>query len=363
MGNKLIISVIIPIYNAEKYIRRSVESVLCQMDGRIELILINDGSTDNTGVICDEYGMKNPLIRVVHKVNGGACSARNAGIAVATGEYIAFMDVDDYLEPNALSEIIKVIRVHRPDCIDFGWKYVNRFGDMTSNLHKLPKNILLGEEVLRDTIIPPLLHLCKNDDHFIYEFLWNKVYRRDVIESNSVFFDEGRRTWEDRLFIAQYLKYCRNYYSMNLCFYHYIYAEGSLSQQYSMDYFRIILASFREYLRLYGDEYDFDTQYVNNHWCHAIENVIFRSLEQTQNREDIKCNIIDTLHEEQVVYWYANRMPQDAFEKKVSALVVAGKAEEALRGYEKRLAQKRRHQTVSSVKNLIKRGLRKIMGR
>lgn len=363
MDHRLVVSVVIPVYNAEKYIERAIESVLCQLNGQVELILVDDGAHDSSGKICDAYAVKHRDIHVIHKVNGGSSSARNAGMAVAKGEYIAFMDADDYLEPETCQELIKVIEAYRPDCIDFGWKYVSCTGEISNNLHKLPKGVLLGDDVLRNTILPPLLHLCADNGCLIYEFTWNKVYRREIIKSKSVSFDEGRRTWEDRIFVATYLKYCHNYYSMNECFYNYVYAPGSLSQQYSLDLFRIILVSFQQYVQLYGDEYDFDTQYVNNHWCCAIESMIVRSLDQTQDVEVIKSNILNTLRQEQVIHWFANRTPENEFEKQVSALVVAGKVEEALRGYEKEMVRKRRRQTASDIKGLIKRGVRKIVRR
>lgn len=363
MNERLVISVIVPVYNGEKYIHRAVENVLCQMNGQVELILVDDGSTDRSSEICDEYASKFQDVSVVHKINGGLSSARNAGMKVARGKYISFLDVDDYIDKDMCDKLMDVIAAHSPDIIDFGWKYVSSCGEISSNLHKLPKNILLDNDVLRNTILPPLLNLCRDNDHFIYEFSVNKVYRRDIIEKHSVSFDEKRRIWEDRIFLAQYLKYCRNYYCMDRCFYNYVDIPGSLSRQYSMDFFRIILENYRQYLRMYADEYDFDTQYVNSYWCRAIENMIFRSLEQTENMEAIKRNILDILRDEQVIQWYTKRMSENAFEQRVRDLIIAGKIEEAMHSYKKRLAQKRRHQRVANVKNLVKRGMRRIIAR
>lgn len=367
MDSNIMISVIIPVYNAEKTIRRAIDSVLCQMHGEVELVLVNDGSKDGSGAICDEYSRNHPEVQVVHKVNGGLATARNAGLAVATGEYITFLDADDYLAANTCEEISKVIRGHHPDCIDFGWSYVNEEGAAAENSHKLQKNVLLGNDILRSLILPPLLHLNDDKDHFIYNFSCMKVYRRQIIEEHSVRFDESRRFWEDRSFVCLYLKYCRNYYSMDQCFYYYVYTEGSLSQQYSPEFFRITLVSFEQNLEVFGDEFDFDTPFVNRYWCGAIENLIYLSLEQTENRDAIRQNIIDTLRNERVIHWYANRQPQDHFEEKVRELVTSGNPEEALRAYEEKAAQKRRQQTDRNFKIRMKRGLqsvlRKITGR
>ena len=367
MDNKLIISVVIPVYNAQGVVRRAVESILPQMNGRVELILVDDGSTDNSGAVCDEYSKNHEQVKVVHKVNGGLSSARNAGMRAAEGEYIVFLDADDYLTRNACEELEKVIREHHPDCIDFGWNYVNGAGEITPNLHKVPKNVLLGNDVLRDMILPPLLHLNQDDEHFIYDFACMKVFRRRIIEENAVSFNEKQRIWEDRPFVCHYLKYCRNYYSMDRCLYYYVFTEGSLGQRYSLDFFRIMLTSFRFYRKLYADEFDFDTPFVNHYWCHAIENMIYRSLEQKQNRDAITENILSTLRDAQVVHWYSECPPQDAFEKKVWGLVVAGEVEAALRLYKKKASQKRGQKALRNcgirIKNGLKSVIRKLLGK
>lgn len=363
MDKKLIISVVIPVYNAESVVHRAVESILPQMNGQVELILVDDGSKDNSGAICDEYSKNHSQVKVVHKVNGGLSSARNAGMAVAQGEYIVFLDADDYLAPNACEELSKVICEHHPDCIDFGWNYVYWTGEITPNLHKVPKNVLLGNDVLRNLILPPLLHLNGDEEHFIYDFACMKVFRRRIIEENAVSFNEKQRIWEDRPFVCHYLKYCRNFYSMDQCLYYYVFTEGSLGQRYSLDFFKIMLTSFQFYRQLYADEFEFDTPFVNHYWCHAIENMIYRSLEQKQNRETIKENILSTLRDAQVIEWYTKCPPQNAFETKVNALVVAGDAEAALQVYKKKASQKRRRKALLNCKTRMKNGLRGMLRR
>lgn len=363
MEKELVISVVVPIYNAEKFVRRAVESVLCQMDGRIELILVDDGSRDTSGSICDEYSERCPLVRTVHKVNGGLSSARNAGMAVAQGEYIVFLDADDYLDPNTCEELIKVIREQHPDCIEYGWKYICSTGDIATNRHKVPKGILLDKTTLHDMILPPLLNLCKDDDHFIHEFVWNKVYRREILETHSIRFDEGRRIWEDRPFVAHYLRYCDNLYSIQACLYNYVDIAGSLSRHYSLEFFDIILANYRHYKGLYEDQYDFDTVYVNNYWCHAIENMISLSLKQKKHWREIEPIILKTLKDEQVIHWFAKRVPGNEFERKTSDLVTSGKTEEALRCYKKPAKKAHRRNAVINLKKRMVLALHKMLGR
>ena len=94
------ISVIVPVYNVERYIRQCVESILEQTYADLEIILVDDGSTDGSGSICDEYKLKDNRVVVIHKCNGGLSEARNAGLDIARGEYIGFVDSDDYIEPD-----------------------------------------------------------------------------------------------------------------------------------------------------------------------------------------------------------------------------------------------------------------------
>lgn len=335
MEKKIVISVIIPVYNAQEFIDRAVESVLCQMDGSIELILVDDGSKDRSGEICDEYAKNYDNVRVIHKENGGLSSARNAGISAASGEYLSFLDADDYLDPDTCETVKTVITSYHPDLIDFGWRYINNGEIMPDRFHNLPKNVLLGERELFNLILPPLLNLRNDPNNFVFDFVWNKIFKIDIIQSNNLLFDENRCTWEDRPFVVNYLKYCNSYYGIDKCFYNYVSVPGSLSRKYSMDFFRIIIENFNLYRDLFGNKYNFDTQYVNNYWCHSIENAIFLSLEQQDNKQKIRENILETLQNEQVIYWYINRQYANNTEKKLSKLVGTGKIEQAITVYTK----------------------------
>lgn len=363
MHESLMISVIIPVYNAEKFIDRAVQSVLCQMDGSIELILVDDGSTDRSGTICDTYAAEYPLIRVIHKENGGLSSARNTGMRIAQGEYISFLDADDYVDSNSYNQLIPILREFSPDCLDFGWRYVNSYGVSAPNYHGVTKNTLLSRQTIRDTILPPLLNIVKDDAHFIFPYTWNKVYKVSVLRENNVLFDETRRTWEDRPFLVHFLKYCNTFYSMDACFYNYVDVPDSLSRKFDLQFFQIILDTYRHYTTLYGSDYDFESQYAINYWCNAIENMIFRSLEQTENQEQIRQNISQTLSNAQVIQWYTYRNPKDAFEQRINRMVLSGQHKKTLAVYEKVLKGKQRQQTIAMYSGAAKRLIKKLIGR
>lgn len=332
-----IISVIIPIYNAEKYLHRCIFNLLQQTYKNIEIILVDDGSTDKSCILCDSYAQMDNRIKVFHKENGGLSSARNYGIMRAEGEYISFVDADDYMEIDTYEKLYSIIETKKPDCIDFGWKYINEFGETSYNLNGLEKDKLLSKKIITNYILPPLLNLVKDDTNFIYDFSTNKVYKTSIIKGNNVYFDETRRTWEDRVFLVKYLKHCSTYYSINAYFYNYVSTPNSLSRRYDIHFFELILANYKNYVEWFDDEYNFNTLYVHNYWCHSIENMILRSLKEKDNRNEIRRNIENVLTNDQVVIWYNNREPENDLERQTSSLVAEGRVQDTIKLYERQV--------------------------
>jgi len=118
------VSIVIPIYNVENYVRKSIESVIYQTESDIEIILVDDGSTDSSGKICDEYASQDSRIRVIHKKNGGLSSARNAGVKIATSEYVMFLDGDDYLKNSAVERLYHTALEYPSDFVQFLYQEV-----------------------------------------------------------------------------------------------------------------------------------------------------------------------------------------------------------------------------------------------
>lgn len=362
MNDNIKISVIIPIYNAEKYLSKAIESVLNQTEKNIECILVDDGSTDSSGDICDQYAKQDERIHVIHKENGGLSTARNAGIKVATGTHISFIDADDYLDLETYEMISTVIEEQNPDCIDFGWKYISDTGEVSYNLNKLEKEGLLSLEIIQNKILPPLLNLVKDDNNFIYDFAVNKIYKKDILFEKNILFDETRRTWEDRVFVVEYLKYCNNFYSMNQCYYNYVSVPNSLSRRYDLNFFNIILKNYKRYRELFEEQYDFETTYVRNYWCHSIENMILRSLRENVNKDEIEENIVNVLKMNEVKEWFQLRLPENKFEEKISKLVVNGQVEEVIFQFRKKIFNQHRKSKYIEIKGIIKYVIKKLIG-
>ena len=307
MDSNIKVSVIIPIYNGESYINRVLSSFVRYPIKNLEIILVNDGSTDNTKEICNEIVMREENISVVHKNNGGLSTARNAGLKIAKGKYISFLDVDEYMDIGAYEKIIDIIDKFAPDIIDFGWKYIDRRGEISKNICKIKKNVLIDRNYILNDILPPLLNLTANKDKFIYDFVCNKIFKMSIIKENNIIFDESRRTWEDRVFLVEYLKYANSYFSMDVCLYNYVDVPNSLSRRYDMHFFDIILDNYKKYVTLFENFYDFDTLYANNYWSNSIENMILRSLGEKKSKRKIKYNIINTLKNPIVNHWFLER--------------------------------------------------------
>ena len=180
------ISIIVPVYNVEKYLRKCVDSILNQTFKDFELILVDDGSTDSSGKICDEYNLKDNRIKVIHKENGGLSSARNAGLDIAQGEYIGFVDSDDWIELDMYEELYKICKENDADVGIVGINYGG-----ASEKKKSKKIEIYSNKLILDDLV-------YNKGKEITWPAWNKLWLKKVIGESR--FKEGR-IYEDGLFL------------------------------------------------------------------------------------------------------------------------------------------------------------------
>lgn len=150
MQQDILVSVIVPVYNVEKYLGRCVDSILSQTYRNLEIILVDDGAKDNSGSICDSYAQKDSRVRVIHKENGGLSSARNAGIDIASGDYLEFVDSDDWLEPEAVESLLQQALIHRVDLVLGGrWDVSAATGERKKGLCPVKQEVIAGTEMVR----------------------------------------------------------------------------------------------------------------------------------------------------------------------------------------------------------------------
>ena len=193
------VSIIVPVYKVESYLSRCVESILAQTYTNFELILVDDGSPDNCGAICDEYAKKDERIHVIHQKNGGLSAARNSGLDIASGEYIYFVDSDDYIEPNLLETVIPYMN-NGDDMVAFSYCRFDDNGQVKHKKKKGDQKWFISDNNRVAFLIESLLQ-----NKFGWE-AWSRVFRRTIIEKNTLRFADNKRIFAEDLYFC--LCYC-----------------------------------------------------------------------------------------------------------------------------------------------------------
>lgn len=210
-----LISVIVPIYNVEAYLDRCVRSIVEQTYENLEIILVDDGSPDNCPAMCDAWAERDSRIRVIHKDNGGLSDARNAGMEIANGEFIAFVDSDDWIEPGFLTELHEAMVQTGADIAECGTAFVDESGNVLRR-----RGVVLQSEIDK---MDALRRLILEDG--IYQTVWNKLYRREVIE--GILFEKGKHH-EDDFWIYQIFDRIEKLTVIDKPLYNYLQRSGSI---------------------------------------------------------------------------------------------------------------------------------------
>ena len=216
------VSIIVPIYNAEQYLRRCVDSILNQEYTDFELLLVNDGSTDASGDICEEYGDRDPRVIVIQKENTGVSDSRNRALDRARGKYLQFLDSDDWITPDATRLFVRAAEEYGCDMVISDFYRV--VGERLS-----PKGDIEEEGVL--TREEFAAHMMENPADFYYGVLWNKLYRRDIVEEHNLRMDTDISWCEDFMFNLEYIRYAKVFYALHAPIYYYVKRKGSLASQ------------------------------------------------------------------------------------------------------------------------------------
>ena len=216
------VSIIVPIYNAEQYLRRCVDSILNQEYTDYELLLVNDGSTDASGDICEEYRDRDPRVIVIQKENTGVSDSRNRALDRARGKYLQFLDSDDWITPDATRLFVRAAEEYGCDMVISDFYRV--VGERLS-----PKGDIEEEGVL--TREEFAAHMMENPADFYYGVLWNKLYRRDIVEEHNLRMDTDINWCEDFMFNLEYIRYAKVFYALHAPIYYYVKRKGSLASQ------------------------------------------------------------------------------------------------------------------------------------
>ena len=229
------ITIIVPVYNTEKYLHRCIDSILAQTFTDFELLLVDDGSKDNSGTICDEYAAKDSRVRVFHKENGGVSSARNLGLDNAQGEWITFVDSDDWLEKNALYNLIVI---NNADLIIGAMHFEH------DNVIGVFPDIRRLEGRMLDLL------LAENIDHHSISGPCAKLFKRSIINNNLLRFSESLTFGEDAFFVKQYIEQSLSIRATDALCYHYNDIGDDIYKKYSKSFYPI-LHYYKEMSALY----------------------------------------------------------------------------------------------------------------
>lgn len=238
-----LISIIVPVYNVEKYLDRCMQSILRQTYQRLEIILVDDGSTDSSAQKCDSYARQDSRVTVIHKQNGGLSDARNAGLEAASGAYIGYVDSDDWIEPDMYERMYRA-------CVENDaqlavCRYFNEYRDRTESGGSGSVVSLSRDELLK-------IYIGGDDAYVIYNSVWSKLFKRDLVE--GMVFPKGRNS-EDIMYTTR--AFCRAHKAVYLdsSFYHYVIdREGSIMNAAREErMFRDEIPFWREHIACIGD--------------------------------------------------------------------------------------------------------------
>ncbi len=225
--DKVVVSVIVPVYNAEKYIAKCVDSILAQTVKDFELVLINDGSSDNSLQLCEKYLNIDSRVKIINNMErGGASKARNIGIEHAVGEYVVFVDSDDFVEFDLLEKLLSYCQNN--DLVICGLRYVNDNGDTIKEsnnpqFQSCPVSNFINNYLLDMNLNYTICGPC------------NKLFKRDIITQNKLKFNEKMTVLEDTTFVFNYLSFSKSVGSVDGAFYNYVQHGGSLITRFSIE--------------------------------------------------------------------------------------------------------------------------------
>ena len=217
----ILVSIIVPVFNVEEYLDNCISSIVCQTYKNIEILLIDDGSTDNSANICDQWKEKDKRIKVWHKENSGISAVRNMGIKFCNGEYLLFVDSDDIVHEKYVEVLLNSLFENNCEMAMINW--IDKFSDGSERKHEFSTlNKLLNREEFLDHI---------EDKNSYKGMVWNKIFSKKIIEENNIYFDEKIFYAEDFLFVVRYAsKIEKIYYEFDEHLYYYFSRNGSATR-------------------------------------------------------------------------------------------------------------------------------------
>lgn len=291
------LSIIVPVYKVEKYIHQCVDSILNQTLKDFELILIDDGSPDNCPDICDEYGIKDSRVKVIHKENGGPMSACKAGVKIAQGQYIGFVDSDDWIDLNMFEQLGLKALEHNVDMVCCG--LIKEFEDNSRPSEReviRPREGFYNRKMIEHELFPKLINCGRIMGRYVSTDRYDKIFKKDLLKNNLVFCDERVIIGDDMIMVFSCICDAESLYIDNYFFpYHYRIRNGSIMGSYNRQYFTQC-KFLNEQLSLIANKknvYSFETQLVNELVSLAFDAIDLEILNCPDNRKEVIVHIRD----------------------------------------------------------------------
>ncbi len=291
------ISVIVPVYNKEKYLERCVKSLLSQTYENIEIVLVNDGSTDNSGILCDKLKSEDTRIRVIHKENGGLSSARNAGIKVATGDYVGFVDSDDSVDENMYESLLNSAKKYDADIALCGSKVIGgkmfQTDGLAATYHTFEKETVFETKddikKLALGILGAPLEVFEDSEYGTS--VCKNIYKTSLIkEHNLEFLSERIYGSEDLLFMIDFVLCAKKAVGVPGAFYNYYFISNSLSNTRKADGFERIVLLNETICKRLSEKMPYD-QYIfsaDRHLLSSARAMTIQEVIYAQNNPDEK---------------------------------------------------------------------------
>lgn len=315
---KVTLSIIVPIYGVEKYLNQCIDSILGQSFKDFEVILVDDGSKDNSGEICDQYEVVDERVKVIHKENGGLVSARKAGIQYAQGEYVGYVDGDDCIANNMYEQMLDKAKTYDADlviCDIMMWS--------ENNLEKCSQVFDGGfydKKRIQKEIIPRYIGFGEDFQNGFLPTVWNKIYKRELILQHQLNVDERLVMGEDAaVFYPLMLDVDKLYYCKGQYLYKYRYVGNSMSRTYKENHLNNIVSLCRylyEVMKVH-----FENEYIERQYIRYVEYMLgngiiqtYRYLFEDLNKEEL-LSMYNSIKREEWWGCYHNEMKK--YEKKI----------------------------------------------
>lgn len=308
-------SIIVPIYNREKSILKTIQSITEQSFRDFEILLVNDGSDDESEAVCMECARVDERLVYIYQEHRGVSAARNCGIINAQGEYILFIDADDGLEPDALDYLNNTISEY-PNADIFA------FGFVGSDFFKTGTTEYISKSEITEKYLPAQLYIDTSyEEYFIEHYVWNKCYRSDFIKNNNILFDENHYTWEDGLFTIDCLAVARDMVILpDVLYRQNIYnSDEHLSYGFYKNQLENYINDAELYKHRFGNLYNFATEYHCSHNVRMVGILISRAVKKYGKKS---VEVIDRAVKKTLLHtWVDNFTPRSKYEKRLKYFI------------------------------------------